>query len=139
LTAGRADERRNMLRRSERGEGRMSAFIFFALLIAAGLAAWNLIPVYYAHYDFTDKVEEICRTPRYQLRRGVPPDKAIMDMLMKEVHERRLGEWVRPNSFRISETDHNRIIELKYTRPVTILPGWTRKFNFEYTADQPLI
>ena len=47
-----------MLRTSERGEGRMSTFIFFALLIAAGLAAWNLIPVYYAHYDFTDKASE---------------------------------------------------------------------------------
>jgi hypothetical protein len=128
-----------MRRRSERGEGNVSTIIFFALLIAAGLAAWNLIPVYYAHYDFTDKVEEICRTPKYKLRRGVSSDKAIMDMLMKEVGERRLGEWIGPESFRISETDHDRIIEMYYTRPVTILPGWTREIEFEYTADQPLI
>ena len=128
-----------MRRTSERGEGRMSAFIFFALLIAAGLAAWNLIPVYYAHYDFTDKVEEICRTPRYQLRRGVPEDQAIKDLLMKEVRERRLGQWIKPNSFRISTTDHNRMIFLNYEREVEVLPGWKRTIKFDYMADQPLI
>jgi len=128
-----------MRRTSERGEGRMSSFIFFALLIAAGLAAWNLIPVYYAHYDFTDRVEEICRTPRYQLQRGRPEHEAIKDLLMKEVRERRLGEWVKPNSFRISTTDHNRMIFLNYEREVEVLPGWRRTIKFDYTADQPLI
>ena len=128
-----------MRRTSEMGEGRMSAFIFFALLIAVGLAAWNLIPVYYAHYDFTDKVEEICRTPRYQLKRGQPEEQALKDLLMKEVRERRLGEWVKPNSFRIGMTDHSRQIFLKYDREVEILPGWKRTIKFDYTADQPLI
>jgi hypothetical protein len=128
-----------MRRTSERGEGRMSAFIFFALLIAAGLAAWNLIPVYYAHYDFTDKVEEICRTPRYQLRRGVPEHEAVMDMLMDEVKERRLTQWIKPDSFRIVSTEHSRQIFLNYDREVQILPGWSRVINFDYEADQPLI
>jgi len=128
-----------MRRTSERGEGRMSAFIFFALLIAAGLAAWNLIPVYYAHYDFTDKVEEICRTPRYQLRRGKTEERALMDLLMKEVHNRRLTEWVKPSSFKISQTDHDRRIQLTYERPVTVLPGWTKVLKFDYLADQPLL
>jgi hypothetical protein len=132
-------ERRHMRRTSEKGEGRMSAFIFFALLIAAGLAAWNLIPVYYAHYDFTDKVEEICRTPRYQLKRGQPEEQAVKDLLMKEVKERRLTEWVKPNSFRITTTDHSRQIFLNYEREVEVLPGWKRVIKFDYEADQPLI
>ena len=128
-----------MRRTSERGEGRMSAFIFFALLIAAGLAAWNLIPVYFAHYDFTDKVEEICRTPRYQLRRGQTEEKALQDMLMKEVQNRRLTEWISPKSFRISTTDRSRQIQLTYDREVEVLPGWKRTFHFDYLADQPLL
>ena len=128
-----------MRRTSERGEGRMSTLIFFALLIAAGLAAWNLIPVYYAHYDFTDKVEEICRTPRYQLRRGIPEQEAVKEMLMKEVAERRLTQWVKPNSFRIVSTEHSRQIFLNYEREVEILPGWKRVIKFDYEADQPLI
>jgi hypothetical protein len=132
-------ERRHMRRTSERGEGRLSAFIFFALLAAAGLAAWNLIPVYYAHYDFTDKVEEICRMPRYQLPRGMPEEQAVKELLMKEVHERRLGEWVKPSSFRIDTTEHSRRIFLNYEREVEILPGWQRVIQFDYTADQPLI
>jgi hypothetical protein len=128
-----------MRRTNEKGEGRMSAFIFFALLIAAGLAAWNLIPVYYAHYDFTDKVEEICRTPRYQLRRGNTEEEAIKELLMKEVQERRLGQWVKPNSFRIVTNENSRRIFLNYQREVVVLPGWKRVFKFDYTADQPLI
>ena len=128
-----------MRRTSERGEGRLSAFIFFALLIAAGLAAWNLIPVYYAHYDFTDKVEEICRTPRYQLRRTVSEEQALREMLMEEVRERRLGQWIKPRNIRISGTEHSRQIQVSYDREVEILPGWKRVFHFDYTADQPLI
>jgi hypothetical protein len=117
----------------------MSTIIFFALLIAAGLAAWNLIPVYYAHYDFTDKVEEICRTPRYQLRRGVPEHEAVMEMLMDEVRERRLTQWITPKSFRVVSTEHSRQIFLNYDREVEILPGWSRVIEFDYEADQPLI
>jgi hypothetical protein len=128
-----------MRRTSERGEGRLSTLIFFALLIAVGLAAWNLIPVFYAHYDFTDKVEEICRMPRYQLPRGMPEEQAIKELLMKEVHERRLGEWVKPRNIRISGTEHSRQIQVSYDREVEILPGWKRVFHFDYTADQPLI
>jgi len=37
------------------------------------------------HYDFVDKVHEICRTPRYK----APDDDKIIDMLMKEVKNRR--------------------------------------------------
>jgi len=128
-------ERRHMRRTSEKGEGRMSAFIFFALLIAVGLAAWNLIPVYYAHYDFTDRVEEICRTPRYKAR----TEKVIKDMLMKEVAARRLIEWIKLNNFRVTTTQHNRQIILKYEREVEILPGWKQVLKFDYEADQPLL
>ena len=81
-----------MRRRDERGDSRLSTLIALVLLVAAGLAAWNIIPVYYDHYDFVDKVNEICRTPRYKVLRG--GDEDIMKMLMDEVKQRRLTSWM---------------------------------------------
>ena len=113
----------------------MGTLVALVLLVAVGLAAWNLIPVYYAHYDFTDAVEEICRTPRYKAR----TEEAIKDMLMKEVRQRGLEQWVGPNSFQISTSDRNRVINVEYEREVTIIPGWKKVIEFKYTAEQPLL
>lgn len=124
-----------MRRRTERGEGQMGGLILLVLLLAIGLAAWNLVPVYYEHYDFKDKVNEICRAPRYKARN----DQQIMDMLMKQVTERRLGQWIGPDSFEISTTDTSRQIHVYYEREVQVLPGWKRTLKFDYTSDQPLI
>jgi len=124
-----------MRRTRERGEGNFGTILLFVLLAAVGLAAWNLIPVYYTHYDFTDKVEDICRTPRYKLR----TEGAMMDMLMKEVVALKLDDWIGPANFEIRTTDTYRQILLYYERDVQILPGWKRTFKFDYTAEQPLL
>ena len=124
-----------MRRTSERGEGKIVNIIFFGLLIAIGLGAWNVIPVYYEHYDFTDKVEEICRTTVYKAR----TPEIIKGMLMKEVQERRLGQWIGSENFQISTNARSRQIVLRYERTTKVIPGWTKVFKFEYTADQPLI
>jgi hypothetical protein len=113
----------------------VGTLIFFALLAAVGLAAWNVIPVIYDHYDFTDAVEEICRTPRYKAR----TNQVIKDMLLKEVRSRQLGDWITPDSFVVSTSDRNRQIQVKYDREVDILPGWKHLFKFEYLAEQPLL
>jgi hypothetical protein len=124
-----------MGRTSERGEGKLGTIIFFGLLVAIGMAAWNVIPVYYEHYDFTDVVEEVCRTPVYKAR----TPEIIKGMLMKEVQERRLGQWIGPENFQITKNARSRQITLRYERKAKVLPGWERVFRFEYTADQPLI
>ena len=121
--------------RNERGEGNMSSFIFLIVVIAAAFAAWNVAPVYMDHYSFVDKVNEIARTPRYR----APTDEKIMDMLMKEVRERRIDTWVRPQSFRISTTETSRRINLNYEREAQVLPGWKKLFKFTFQADQPLV
>jgi hypothetical protein len=135
LTAAGAAERRLMQRQTERGEGRLGGIIFLILVVAAAYAAWNVAPVYFAHYDFMDKVNEIARTPRYRARN----DEQVMEMLMKEVRERRLDEWLNRNSFRISTTETSRRIVVYYEREAKVLPGWVKVFKFDYTADQPLI
>jgi len=94
------------------------------------------VPVYYDHYDFIDKVNEICRTPPYKARKG---DETIKEMLMTEVVKRRLSPWIGPESFAISTTPNSRQIQLYYEREVEVLPGFKKLFKFNFTADQPLI
>jgi hypothetical protein len=124
-----------MQSRNQRGEGKLGGLIFLALLIAMAYAAWNVAPAYLAHYDFVDKVNEICRTPKYR----APDDDRIMEMLMKEVRNRRLDDWIKPGSFRISTTDTSRRIILRYEREVQVLPGWKKRLKFDFQSDQPLV
>jgi hypothetical protein len=124
-----------MIRKTEKGEGKLGGLVALAVVAALALAAWNVAPAYLDYYDFKDKVNEICRTPKYKAKN----DDRITEMLMKEVTERRLGEWVGPESFTISTTDTSRQIHLYYEREVEILPGWKKTLTFDFTADQPLI
>jgi len=125
-----------MRRTSEKGEGKLGGLIFLVVVLAGGLAAWNVAPAYFDHYDFVDKVNEICRTPKYRVREG---DQGIVKMLMDEVKKRRLNQWIGPESFTVTTTDFNRQIQLYYEREVEILPGWKKTFRFSFTADQPLV
>ena len=95
------------------------------------------MPVYFDHYDFIDKVNEICRAPRHVTMKG--GDETVMKMLMDEAGKRRLTEWIGPESFVINSTGRGRTIELYYEREVEVLPGWKKVFKFEFTADQPII
>jgi hypothetical protein len=135
LTAAGTAKRRPMHSRSERGEGKLGGLIALALILGAAYAAWNVAPAYMDHYDFVDKVNEICRTPRYK----APDDDKIIDMLMKEVRNRRLDTWIGRNSFRVSTVETGRRITLSYEREVQILPGMKKKLKFDFTADQPLV
>ena len=120
----------------ERGEGKLGGLIMLAVIVAGGLAAWNVVPVYYDHYDFVDKVNEICRTPAFKARQG---DESIKKMLMDEVSKRRLGTWIGPESFLITSSASSRQIELYYEREVDVLPGFKKVFKFDFKSDQPLI
>ena len=125
-----------MGRKSEKGEGKLGGFILLVVVMAAGLAAWNVVPVYYDHYDFVDKVNEICRTPAHKARQG---DESIKKMLMDEVSKRRLGTWIGPESFSVTSSASSRQIELYYEREVDVLPGFKKVFKFDFKSDQPLI
>jgi len=48
-----------MRRTSEKGEGKMGGLIFLVVLAIGALAAWNVAPAYFDHYDFVDKVNEM--------------------------------------------------------------------------------
>lgn len=126
-----------MRRTSEKGEGRMGGFILLVVVLVGALAAWNVAPAYFDHYDFIDKVNEICRMPKYRVPgRG---DEGVVKLLMEEVTKRKLQQWIGPESFTVNTTDFNRTIDLYYEREVEILPGWKKTLHFSYKADQPLV
>jgi hypothetical protein len=124
-----------MRRTREKGEGKLGGLILLVALLALGLAAWNVAPAYFEFYDFKDKVNEICRTPKYKVR----GDEGVLKLLMDEVQKRRLGKWIGPESFTVSTTETGRQIQLYYEREVEVLPGWKKTLKFEFTSDQPLI
>ena len=126
-----------MRRTSEKGEGRMGGFLLLIALLIGGVAAWHVAPAYFDHYDFVDKVNEICRMPKYQFRGG--GDEAVVKLLMQEATKRKLQQWIGPESFQVNTTDFNRTIDLYYEREVEILPGWKKTLHFTYKADQPLV
>lgn len=123
-----------MRRKNERGQGRLSSLLLLVLVAAVVYAGWHVVPVFIDHYGFTDKVVEICRTPRYKGN-----DDDLYRMLMKEVSDRQLDAWIARESFDIRTTDRGRIITLDYEREAKILPSWTKTFRFSFKADQPLI
>ncbi|HEX6737960.1 MAG TPA: hypothetical protein VF310_06815 [Vicinamibacteria bacterium] len=120
--------------RSEAGEGRFGAIVGLLLIGAVAFAAWNVVPVYYANYEFADKMIEIARTPKY--RGG---DEKIMDLLMKEAAEQRITGYLTRQGCRVETQDAYRRIRCEYAREVEILPGWKHVFQFKNATDQPLI
>jgi uncharacterized membrane protein len=121
------------MRRNERGNATISAVFWLAVLGAAIYAAFNVIPVYVAHYELQDKMVEVCR-----LGRSMNPDDKILEMLLKKVREEGLTDWVRATNFQIITSESNRRIRVDYDREVKILPGIVRKQRFSAEADQPL-
>jgi hypothetical protein len=127
-------EARAMSVRREKGEARLSSIIWLVVLLGFGYAAWHMVPVYFAGYSLVDKMNEMARAPKYN-----HPDEKILDLLMKEVRERRLEQWIVRSSFKVTTYENSRRITVDYDVPIEVLPGWKRTFHFAHEADQPII
>ena len=121
--------------KNERGAAQVSSIISLFAIVALAFAAWNVGPLYFEHYDFADKVNEICRTPKYKAN----TDEKVIEMLMKEVRERRLDPYIGKGNIAVSTTDTSRRITITYERDSKVLPGWERTFEFTINSDQPLV
>jgi hypothetical protein len=118
---------------NERGEGKAANFISLLLLLAVIYAAFKATPVYYSNYNFKDKMVEVARTPTNV------KDEQILEMLMKQVKEEELYEFIGPKNFKISTTQNNRRIWCDYDREVEFLPGYKKNVHFALEVDQPLV
>ena len=119
---------------AERGEVRFSSLIMLLVIAAGGLAAWNVIPVYYANYSFSDKMVELARRPKYN-----NSDDEIMRLLEKEARALKLEDFINVRTCKVQTMDFRRKITCNYVRTQQVIPGWTRNFEFNNEADQPLL
>ena len=119
---------------NERGEVRISSIITLVILAAAGLAAWNVVPVYYANYSFADTMVEAARRPKYN-----NSDEEIMRLLEKKARELKLENYINVRTCKITTMDYRRKINCDYDRVQQVIPGWTKTFQFRNEADQPLL
>lgn len=120
--------------RREKGEARLSSIIWLVVLVGFGYAVWHVGPVYFAGYSLVDKMNEMARAPKYN-----HPEEKIRDLLMKEVRERRLDQYIARNAFVIQTYENSRRISVEYDVPIEVLPGWKRTFHFQHEVDQPII
>jgi hypothetical protein len=114
---------------TQRGESKLGGIISLAVFLAFCYAVFNVAPVYMADYQLGDKIMEVCRLRAL--------DDHVKDLLMREVRERDLHEFLNKESFKIETRENKRRIRVQYQRTVKILPGWTRTFSFSHDVDQP--
>ena len=118
----------------EKGEARLSSFVWLVVLIGFGYAVWHVGPVYFAGFSLADKMNEMARVARYN-----NPDEKIVDTLMKEVRERRLDQYIPRSAFKVQTYEGSRRISVEYDVPVDVLPGFKKTLHFKHEADQPII
>ena len=118
---------------NERGEGRLGTLVGLVLFVGVILAIWNLAPVFWADYNFKDKLNEIARVGRHR------SDEDVMRMIMREVSENKLEAFINSRTCKISTLETRRTILCEYDRTVQILPGFNHTFHFKDEADQPLL
>lgn len=118
----------------ERGEGRFSSLVMLVIVAVVALAAWNVIPVYYANYAFSDKMVELCRRPKYN-----NSDEEIMHLLEKEARALKLEDFINTRTCKVATMDYRRKINCDYDRVQQVIPGWKHTFRFRNEADQPLL
>ena len=117
----------------ESGEGRMGTIVGLVLFVGVILAIWNLGPVFWADYNFKDKLNEIARVGRHR------SDDDVLRMIMREVSDNKLEGYITGHTCKITTLETRRTIQCEYDRTVEILPGFRHTFHFKDLADQPLL
>ena len=117
----------------ERGEGKMGTIVGLLLFVGVILAIWNLGPVFWADYNFKDKLNEIARVGRHR------SDDDVLRMIMREVSDNKLEGYITGHTCKINTLETRRTIQCEYDRTVEILPGFRHTFHFADEADQPLL
>jgi hypothetical protein len=118
---------------NEKGEGKLGTLIGLVLFVGVILAIWNVGPVFWADYNFKDKLNEIARVGRHR------SDEDVLRMVMREVSENKLEPYINSKTCKINTLETRRTILCEYDRTVQILPGFQHTFHFRDDADQPLL
>jgi hypothetical protein len=115
-------------RSGERGEGRLKAFVYTAILVIGVYLAFKLVPLYVAQYQLKDKMEEQARfavVNRYT-------DDQIRDNLFRVIQD--LDIPAKREDIKVASTNHGISISVAYTVPVDLLVYKT-DLNFSSSSE----
>ena len=102
-------------RSSQRGEGKLKAIAFTALIVVAIYVAYKLVPPYISEYQLQDKIQELARfgiVNRYS-------DEQVRENVFKVVQD--LDLPVKREDIKVTVTQATCKISLDYTVPVDLL------------------
>ncbi len=111
-------------RPSERGEGKLKAIVYTAILLFALYSAVKILPSYVANYQLQDKMQEQARfavVNRY-------PEEKIREIIFKEVED--LEVPVKREEIKIVSNAGVVKISMDYTVPIDLI---VYRFNLHFT------
>jgi hypothetical protein len=101
--------------RSQRGEGRLKAFIYLAILIIGVYVAVKIVPVYVAEYQLKDKITE---QARFAAANHYSPDQ-VRESIFRTIQD--LDIPAKKDDVKVAETNHGIQISVSYTVPVDLM------------------
>ena len=119
-----------MVRRGERGEGKIGLLIAVALVAIGVFLGVKIIPVRVAAYEFRDFVEEECRFAA--VRKG---DGEVRERIIQKAEELRIP--LDPKKLKLQRYGGEMIITADYEQPID-LSVTTYVFKFQVDERAPL-
>src|SRR5215475_817710 len=104
-----------LVRRGERGEGKVKAIIITAILLLGVVAGVKVIPPYVAEYQLNDKIQEIAR---FGIVEHSTEDQ-IKDKVMKTIEDLEIPAT--KDNIKVTAGTQRVTISVDYTVPVDIL------------------
>lgn len=114
--------------RRQRGEGRLKAIFYLAILIAAVFVAVKVVPVYVADYQLKDKMTE---QARFAVVNRYTEDQ-IKDNIFRTIQD--LDIPAKREDVKVANTNHGIQISVVYTVPVDFLVYKT-EMNFSPSSE----
>ena len=106
------------IRTRERGEGKIGCIATLLVLVAAGAAAYKLVPVYYANYNLQEFADELAT------KAGIFPVPALDLQLRDKAKEQDIPEALGKGAMTVSTAGDKSAgtctITLNYTRTVDL-------------------
>jgi predicted membrane protein len=100
---------------AERGEGRLKALIYFALLIVGVFVAFKVVPSYVAEYQLKDKMNE---QARFAIVNRYTEDQ-IKDNIFRTIQD--LDIPAKRDDVKVQNTSQGIAISVSYSVPVDLL------------------
>jgi cell division protein FtsL len=113
---------------SQRGEGKLKAVVYLAILVVAVFVAIKIVPVYVAEYQLKDKITEQARfavVNRYS-------DEQIKDSIYRTIQD--LDIPAKRDDVKVAATNHGLTISVNYSVPVDFLVYQT-EINFSPSSE----